>query len=321
MGKHGKKFLNMSDYEAFKVGGDYLVPNVSFIVNDNVVMYGPVKLILSDGIAKLVYSGSGTAQLMSSMFTGMDYIEEMTIDGVQVTPVKSYNFETDGEHTVEIKFSKDMTSMFCMFTMCSGLTSVDMSGVDTSKVENMDSMLGMCTSLTSIDSIKDWDTSSVTNMKMMFAYCSGLTSIDSIKDWDTSSVTNMLGMFAECTSLTSIDCIKDWDTSSVTDMSGTFNDCTGLTSVDLTGWDTSSVTTMNYMFAGCTNLTELRMGGNPSNVTDVSEMFGEISTKGTFYYNSAYDYSNILSALPSTWSALACELVDGVLIPLPQVPL
>jgi surface protein len=100
-------------------------------------------------------------------------------------------------------------------------------------------------------------------------------------------------------------------------MYGMFDGCTSLTSVDLTGWDTSSVTEMGLMFNRCSKLTELRMGGNPSKVANASNMFSGISTKGTFYYNSAYDYSNIISALPSTWSALACELVDGVLITLP----
>jgi hypothetical protein len=67
----------------------------------------------------------------------------------------------------------------------------------------------------------------------------------------------------------------------------------------LTRWDTSSVTSMDNMFRYCSNLTELRMGGNPSKVTDVSEMFRDITTTGTFYYNSAYDYSQIISKLPS----------------------
>ena len=94
MGKHGKKFLNMSDYEAFKGGGDYVEPNVSLIEDGYVVMFNP-KAILLDGIARLVYSGSGTAQLIGGDFEGMDYIEEMTIDGTQVTPSKTYDFETD----------------------------------------------------------------------------------------------------------------------------------------------------------------------------------------------------------------------------------
>ena len=31
----------------------------------------------------------------------------------------------------------------------------------------------------------------------------------------------------------------------------------------------------------------------------------EVNTTGTFYYNSAYDYSKIISCLPSTWTAVA----------------
>jgi hypothetical protein len=72
---------------------------------------------------------------------------------------------------------------------------------------------------------------------------------------------------------------------------------------------------MGSMFSGCTNLTEIRMGGNPSSLTTVSYMFRGINTNGTFYYNVAYDYSKIIAELPSTWTAVPCTLVDGVLVP------
>ena len=82
--------------------------------------------------------------------------------------------------TVEASFkgSKlNITDIKGIFQYCSGLTSLDLSG---------------------------WDTSKVTYMGYMFYDCSGLTSLD-LSGWDIkSSVTNTNGMFDGCSNLTSI---------------------------------------------------------------------------------------------------------------------
>ena len=112
---------------------------------------------------------------------------------------------------------------------------------------NMNFMFSTCSSLTSID-LSGFDTSFVSSMNGMFYSCSKLTSLN-LSGFDTSSVTNMKNMFANCTSLTSLD-LSSFDTSAVTDMSSMFNFCNKLTSLDLSGFDTSSVTNMSGMFSG-----------------------------------------------------------------------
>jgi surface protein len=94
-----------------------------------------------------------------------------------------------------------------------------------------------------------------------------------------------------------------------------FSKCFELTTLDLSNWDISNVTDMSYMFYYSNRLIELKMGGNPNNLTNVGSMFLTVDTNGSFYYNSAYDYSKILSVLPSRWTAIPCTLVDGVLVP------
>ena len=64
-------------------------------------------------------------------------------------------------------------------------------------------MFSNCSRLTSID-LSGWNTSKVTDMRSMFYYCTGLTSID-LSGWNTSKVTDMDGMFLNCSRLTSID--------------------------------------------------------------------------------------------------------------------
>ena len=72
---------------------------------------------------------------------------------------------------------------------------------------------------------------------------------------------------------------------------------------------------MGSIFSSCELLVELKIGGNPSSLTNVNDMFVDITTNGAFYYNSEYDYSKIIAELPSTWTAVPCTLVDGVLVP------
>ena len=164
------------------------------------------------------------------------------------------------------------TSMASMFDSCFSLTSLDVSGWDTSAVKNMSNMFNACRSLTSLD-VSGWDTSAVTSMSTMFSGCYSLTSLDA-SEWDTSAVTNMASMFSGCYSLTSLG-VSGWDTSAVTSMNSLFYICYSLTSLDVSGWDTSAVTNMSSMFNSCTSLTSLDVSGwDTSAVTSMASMFG-----------------------------------------------
>ena len=112
-------------------------------------------------------------------------------------------------------FSRDTSDMFCS---CSGLTNVDVSGFDTSKVADMEFMFYACTGLTNLD-VSGFDTSKVTSMRGMFKECCGLTSLD-LSGFDTSQVTYMGYMFQNCFSLTTITVSNLWvtDQADTTDM-------------------------------------------------------------------------------------------------------
>ncbi len=144
-----------------------------------------------------------------------------------------------------------------MFSGCSSLTSLDVSGWDTSSVTNMSSMFSGCSSLASLD-VSGWDTSSVTRMNGMFFGCSQLSSLD-VSAWDTSSVTLMGGMFQGCSSLVTVD-VSAWDTSSVTQTLSMFQGCSSLASLDVSAWDTSSVESAYNMFSGCSSLEVIKVG-------------------------------------------------------------
>ena len=174
-----------------------------------------------------------------------------------------------------------VTNMAGMFTGCAYLTSIDVSGFDTSNVNNMKMMFGshidvlgdplINMSFTNIN-VSGWDTSKVTNMAGMFTGCSKLTSID-VSNWDVSNVTNMANMFNGCGKLTSID-VSNWDVSNVTNISAMFLQCIGLTTLGVSNWNVSNVTNMGDMFYFCGNITKLDVSKwNVSKVTNMASMF------------------------------------------------
>jgi len=59
-----------------------------------------------------------------------------------------------------------------------------------------------CTSLTTLD-VSGWDTSSVTFFDNFVRDCSSLTTLD-VSNWDTSSVTDFRNFVRDCSSLTTV---------------------------------------------------------------------------------------------------------------------
>ena len=168
-----------------------------------------------------------------------------------------------------------LKSMIQMFSGCSGLTSFDLSGFDTSQVVDVNNMFSGCSGLTSLD-LSGFDTSQITGMFAMFYGCTGLKSLD-LSSFDTSKVTAMASMFKKCSGLTSLK-LSSFDTSQVTSMNGMFQDCSSLTSLDLSGFDTSKVVNMGSMFQGCSSLTSLDLSGfDTSKVSSLSTAFNSVS--------------------------------------------
>lgn len=206
-----------------------------------------------------------------------------------------------------------------MFSGCTRLAYLDVSSLDTSNVTSMGCMFKDCSSLTSLD-LSTFDTSNVVDMNSMFAGCTKLTSLD-LSGFDTSKVTNMgskssrtsAGMFEGCSSLASLD-LSSFDTSKVTDMSRMFCGCTKLTSLDLSRFDTSKVTCMDGMFWDCSGLFSLDLSGfDTSSVTSMAAMFADCSSLSTLDL-SGFNTSQVtdMSYLFSFCSSLASLDLSGL---------
>ncbi len=202
--------------------------------------------------------------------------------------------------------TSNMTSMSRMFYNSTSLTNIDVSGFDTSKVVNMDYMFNGCNNLESLN-LSNFNTSNVTSMYGMFYGCSNLVDID-LSSFNTSKVTNMGSLFNGCSNLTSIN-ITNFDTSNVTEMSGMFRYCSSLTNLDLSNFSTGSVIYMNYAFQGCTLLKKLDLSSfNTSNVTNMMWMFDGCSSLEEIDLSSF----NTSKVTDMTWLFKGCKSLTSI---------
>ena len=238
-----------------------------------------------ESITTVVFDGSfaNCTSLTSTAFWFYRCENLTSIEGIQ-------NLKTD-----------NVTDMGFMFDYCSSLTSLDVSGFNTSKVERFCGLFSGCSSLTSID-VSHFDTSNVWDFRLMFSNCSSLTELN-VSNFNTEIAIAMGGMFQVCSKLTKLDLrsfktenvfgmgwlfsgcsaltdldISTFKTSSAGEMNAMFANCTSLTNIDVRNFDTSNVTLMQGMFHGCEGLTSLDVSHfNTGNVMDMGDMFGGCS--------------------------------------------
>ena len=114
-----------------------------------------------------------------------------------------------------------------LFEKCLTLTTIDVSGFDTSEVASFSIMFNGCTALTTISGLDTLNTTNATNFSSMFNGCSALAEID-IRSFDASKVTNTAGMFNGCTALTTIYAKAGTDWTTISYSANMFNGCTSL---------------------------------------------------------------------------------------------
>ncbi len=182
-----------------------------------------------------------------------------------------------------IYFNSSQTGAFRELT---NVESIDLIGLDTSKVTTFNSWFWNDKKLKTID-LSGFDTSKVNNLYGMFYECNSLQSID-VSKFDTSQVTNFASMFGRTYALTELD-LSSFNTSKATNMNNMFNLATGLTSLKITSFDTSRVTAMSRMFASCESLETLDITSfNTSRVTDMTKMFSNSYNLKTIYASDSF---------------------------------
>ena len=244
---------------------------------------------------KLTSSGKGIKNILNNLF----YLEPSEVwvnDIFQIFCKKSCYMGNSNNNNIIIRFEEKLQNCKNMFKSLTNIKEINLSNLDTSKVndmsymfdgctslekinfgkiktnlvENMESLFHNCVKLESID-LSNFDTSSVINMQKLFTHCDSLKSLD-VSNFETSKVENMFDMFGYSYSLTSLN-ISNFDTSKVKTMQGMFIDLYNIVSLDV-HLNTSSAKNMSYMFHNCCNLTSLDVSSfDTSSVSLMRNMF------------------------------------------------
>ena len=122
------------------------------------------------GYINLTVGEAGTQNILNTDFA--DLPEYVYINGdIKEIAATKYYFQ-DANSVVTLYYgSRRMNSLNGMFGDCSSLTSIDLSGLDTSQVVNMAYMFNGCTNLQTIYASNNFSTENVVNSNGMFTSC------------------------------------------------------------------------------------------------------------------------------------------------------
>lgn len=177
--------------------------------------------------------------------------------------------------------STNQTTLEDMFNGCTGVTSIDLTGLDTSNVTSIRFMFNDCKSLENVpNGFKNLTLSKInsTNMEYLFANCEELKEID-LSNMSFPNVTSLSSVFYNCKNAKIIKLPK-FSEKKITNLNYLFSNCNMLQEIDLNGLDTSKVTNVSYLF-----------GYGTANVDDSIEGTLEIDFSNlsfTSLVNSAY---------------------------------
>lgn len=155
------------------------------------------------------------------------------------------------------------------------ITNLDLKGLDTTQVENAESMFENDYYLTKLN-ISGFNTSKMKSIKSMFEKCTNLPSID-ISHFDTSNVETMESLFYCCEKAKTLN-VSGISTSKVTTMTAMFSGCKSVQSIDFSSFDTTNVTSFYNMFADCRSVSIFDLSCfKTTNIKDIRWMFAYTS--------------------------------------------
>ncbi|RDG17295.1 BspA family leucine-rich repeat surface protein [Leuconostoc pseudomesenteroides] len=226
------------------------------------------------------------ATSMSMWFDGTSSLSTLDLSSWNVTRVTSFEYMFYGATSLTTLNLSDWgvgrivtdVRMGSMFRDTSALTNLNLTNFKTTNVISMTSMFNN-TGLTSLD-LSSWDVTKVWGFHSMFSNATKLTTLN-LSSWGvgrTATGVNMMYMFGSTSTsaLTNLN-LTNFETTNVIDMSYMFQK-TALTSLDLSSWDVTQVTNFYYMFYSTTSLTTLNLSswgvGRTATNVDMGYMFG-----------------------------------------------
>ena len=268
----------MADNARVTIYYDSSNPDLSDLVTDIINNFGPTSsnqgnIYMANSVFTTLYN-DGTFiinELYADRKVNIDSHGKLIKEYDSLGENNTYNFSlfSDRPWNSEVSLIKNVqigskispTSTAYWFYNCLNMKLGDFKNLNTSNVNNMDSMFesaGYNADTFELSGLETWDTSRVTNMNSMFAdagYGTRKFELKGLENWNTSKVTNMGGMFNStgynAYSFT-INKLNNWDTSSVTNMNSMFQNAGYSSTVwsigSLATWDVNNVKNAMSMF-------------------------------------------------------------------------
>lgn len=156
----------------------------------------------------------------------------------------------------------DLSFIFSSFT--NSLTKLDLTGLDTSHVETVESMFAGTHFTLDVPTKISFDTSNVHNMHNMFYYAKSSDGLLDLSDLNVSNVTDMSNL-VYCTWIVTVD-LTGWDTRNVTNMAEMFRDSNYLKTIYVSeSFVTTNVTKSDGIFYSSYGISFV--GGNGTTAT------------------------------------------------------
>ena len=169
------------------------------------------------------WDGAGTLTLKGQLpDTYYDYDEGEYYRLTELAGIDPY----DVNKVIIRKNTRTGTNASEMFSGMENMTEIEgLKDLDTSQATNMNDMFADLGGLTSLD-LTGFDTSNVLSMSFMFRG-SNITVLD-LRSFDTSRVRKMDGMFRGCSSLKTIYVSDKWTIAGIAESANTFTGCTSI---------------------------------------------------------------------------------------------
>ena len=258
---------------------------------------------------------------IENIFYSSNQLENISLININIPKVVSLKGLFRDKYCIKNIIFKNIVSdslidISKMFYNTTPINSLDMTGIDISRIKNMESLYQfykgdflnlsyLNTSsvinmnnffsdsyyLKSLD-ISNFNTLNVETMDYMF---SNVTKIEilNLSNFNTPKLKSVKNMFSGCVSLKSLN-LGHFDGSLITNMISFFSGCYNLESVDLSNILSDRIEYMNEMFYNCSSLKYLNLSNfNTKNVKNFSRIFYECNNLENieiynFYTVSAY---------------------------------
>lgn len=253
---------------------------------------------LNSPVNSYKFSGSLGAMMISHYNVSEPIIEGTSVGSLEVDfysspKIKRFAFQLGSVELYLPPLPRHITSTESMFSY-SNFISSDITGWDTSNIQNMSSMFYGCKNFN--QDIGNWNTSNVINVNSMFRE-TDLFNKD-ISNWDTSKIKDMARMF--CFNPNFNKNISNWNVSLVEDMTGMFEACEKFNQ-DLSKWCVTKIPTKPEWFDEGATLWTLPkpvwgtcpVAGTPTDPINDSISYLNIKLAPTETTNNSISYLNI----------------------------